>query len=293
MKVRNRISRPESPYQTARKNKLSRVASSIKYVLSVECTKAVKENNLPYVQQLVRGGASVDMRGTDNRQEAFRHQNIELVQVICENGAKMPEQWLHSPSIFLPANEAQMMSTELVACLNRCLVNRRLRFAAASGDLPGVIQCQRLGANIDSMNCYGSTAMFCAIQYGNYFPIVHALVSCGASILHCNQDEPRSLIDLAKDKQYDTIATYLTKELNNQFIISVVKDGRRGAEKFEQLGVDFNFQDEDQCTALHYAGQYHDIDLVQWLCDRGSLPMHTDINGDYPITLASQKGMLL
>ena len=134
--------------------------------------------------------------------------------------------------------------------------------------------------------------VLCAIQHGNYFSIVHGLVSCGASILHCNYDEPMSLIDLAKTKDYDTIANYLNGELNNQFITAIINDGRKSVNKFEDLGLDFNYQDEEKRTALHYAVQYHDINLVTWLCDRGSLPMLGDVNSDYPVTLATQKGMV-
>jgi ankyrin repeat protein len=84
----------------------------------------------------------------------------------------------------------------------------------------------------------------------------------------------------------------LSNELNTQFITSILNDDRKSAQIFEELGVDFNYQDEQKRTALHYAVQYHDIDLVTWLCDRRSLPMSADINGDYPIILAAQKGIL-
>lgn len=287
------FNRSDSPYQTAKKKKFHRVASYIKYLLSVECTKAVNDNNLVYVKQLVHAGASVDMMDTENLKAALRHENLELIQILCENGAKVPQSWLESPSILLPPGEIQSMPPNLVACINRCLLNRRLRFAAASGDLRGVIQCQRLGANIEAMNWHGSTALLCAIEHGDYFPIVHSLVSCGASILHRNPDQTMSLIDLAESKQYDIIARYLTEVLNHQFLNSIISNDRMSAEQFAQLRVDcFNYQDEDKRTALHYAVQHHGIELVRWLCDRGSRPLHADVHGDYPITLAAQKGTM-
>ncbi|CAF1342571.1 unnamed protein product [Adineta steineri] len=285
-----RYNRPESPYKTAKRNKFNRVASYLKYISSIECTKAIKENNLPDVKQLVLSGASVDMTDTNNLQIALKHENIKLIEFLCVHGAKMPKEWLENPNIILPVDIAQTMSPDIIVCINRCLINRRLLFAAADGNLADVIRCQRLGANINSMNCYGSTAVLCAIQHGNYFSIIHALVSCGASILHYNDNEPMSLIDIAKSRQYDTIVNYLTKELNNQFIVSIINDDRKSAQKFEELGVDFNYQDEQKRTALHYAVQYHGIDLVTWLCDRRSIPMSADVNGDYPIMLATQKG---
>ena len=282
--------RPESPYKTAKKNKFYRVASYIKYLLSIECTKAIKENNLPLVQQLVFSGASVDTPDTNNLHIALMQKNIKLIEFLCDNGVKISKEWLETSDITLPIDIAQTMLSDVIVCINRCLINRRLRFAAADGNLIDVIRCQRLGSNINSMNCYGSTAVLCSVQHGNYFSIVHALVSCGASILHYNEDEPMSVIDIAKNKQYDVITNYLTKELNTQFITSIINDDRTSAEKFEEFGVDFNYQDEQKRTALHYAVQYNGIDLVKWLCDRRSLPMSADVNGDYPIILATQKG---
>ncbi|UJR18742.1 hypothetical protein I4U23_005648 [Adineta vaga] len=282
--------RPESPYRIAKKKKFYRVSSYIKYLLSIECKKAIKENNLSYVKQLVHSGASVDTPNTNNLQVALKHQNMKLIEFLCDNGVKMPKEWLETSNIILSNDICQTMSSDIVHCINRCLINRRLRFSAANGNLIDVIRCQRLGANIDSMNCYGSTALLCSIQHGNYFSIIYSLVSCGASILHYNEDEPMSLIDIAKQKQYNMIDNYLMKELNTQFIISIINDDRKSAEKFQEFGVDFNYQDEQKRTALHYAVQYHGIDLVKWLCDRRSLPMSADVNGDYPIILATQKG---
>jgi ankyrin repeat protein len=238
----------------------------------------------------VRNGASVDMHNTNNIQEALQHQNAEMIQLLCQNGAKMPSEWLSAKTIMLPPTVSQQLKPEIRFHINTCLIDRRLRFAAASGDLDCMIQCQRLGADINSANCHGSTALLCTIQYGNYFPIVHALVSCGASMLHSNDHEPMPLIDLAKRSNYKQIADYLSKELNVQFLSAVINNDRQSAQKFAQLGADFNYQDEQKRTALHYAVQSHGIDLVVWLCECGSTPSTPDINGDYPIIQATEKG---
>jgi ankyrin repeat protein len=284
---------PDSPYRTAKKKKFKQVATYLKYKLSVACTKAVRENNLEHVKKLVLAGASVDMNDTNNLIEALKHQKVELIQLLCENGAKMPLEWLESKTIVLPSAVSQQMQPDITFRINRCLIDRRLRLTAANGDLDGVIQCQRLGADINSTNCHGSTALLCTIQHGNYFPIVHALISCGASMLHSNDDEPMSLIDLAKERNYEQIVNYLLKELSVQFLATILYNDRRSAEKFAQLGADFNYQDEQKRSALHYAVQYHGIDLVTWLCECGSAPTTADINGDYPISEATEKGMFI
>ncbi|CAF4957170.1 unnamed protein product, partial [Rotaria sp. Silwood1] len=281
---------PDSPYHIAKKKNLHTVANYLKYLLSKECTEAIKNNNLDYVKQLVRAGASVDMIDTNNLSEALKHQNIALIEFLCENGIKMPEEWLASRNIVLPMTVSEKMDPKIAFCINRCLINRRLRWAAACGDLHVVIQCQRLGADINSKSCHGSTALLCTIQHGNYFRIVHALVSCGATILHSNPNEPMSLIELAKKHNYKHIVNYLSEELNTQFMTAILENNTQSATVFESLGANFNYQDEQKRTPLHYAIQHHGIDLVQWLCDRGSTPITADINGDYPITLAVEKG---
>ena len=280
----------DAPYRMARKNNFSKLAVYIKYRLSLECTKAVKDNNLDMVKRLVSSGASVDMHDTNNLSEALRHENIDLIQFLCAHGAKMPLNWITANSVVLEPALSEDLQPEIVFCLNQCLINRRLRFAAASGDIDGVVQCQHLGADIDSANCHGATALSYAIHYGNYFSIVHALVSSGASLLHSNDDRPISLLDLAIKKNYQQIASYLSKELNIQFLSAILNNEPQTAEKLANLGVDFNYQDEQRRTALHYAVQYHGVDLVRWLCEWGSVPTLYDIHGDYPIIQATEKG---
>lgn len=279
-----------SPYRIAKKKKFNKVASYLKYRLSLECTKAVKENNLEMVKKLVCAGASVDMHDTNNLNEALHHQNTALIQFLCDNGARMPSQWLASTTVVLEPASCQQMKPDIVYRVNQCLIHRRLRFAAASGDLAALTKCQRLYADVNSTNCHGSTALLCSIQHGNYFRIVHALISCGASMLHSNEDELISLIDLAKKKKYEQIADYLSREVNTQFLFAILNNDRQSAEKYAQLGAEFNCQDAQERTALHYAVQYHGVDLIAWLCECGSVPTICDINGDYPIIQATEKG---
>ena len=279
-----------SAYRIAKKKNFNKIAAYLKYHLSSECTKAIKANNLQLVKNLVSIGASVDLNDTNNLNEAIKHQNVELVEFLCLNGAKMPSEWLSAKTITADSAMFQQLKPEIRMVIYRNLIERRLRFAAANGDLNEVIQCQRLGVNINSANCHGSTALLCAIQHGNYFPIVHALVSRSASMLHSNENVLMSLIDLATEQNHKEIAAYLFKELNTQFLSAILNNDRHNAEKFAQLGADFNCQDEQKRTPLHYAVQYYGIDLVSWLCTCHSNPSICDINGDYPIMQAVEKG---
>ncbi|CAF4287737.1 unnamed protein product [Rotaria sp. Silwood2] len=281
---------PNAPYRIAKTKKFNQVAAYLKYRLTLECIKAIKENNLELVKKLINAGASVESNDTSNLEQAIQCQNPELIQFLCEKGAKMPSNWLSAKTIVLDSTMSQQLKPEIKSIIDQCLIERRLRFAAANGDLNEVIQCQRLGVNINAANCHGSTALLCTIEHGNYFQIVHALVSRGASMLHSNENVPMSLIDLASQQNYNQISTYLSKELNTQFLSAILNNDRQSAEKFAQLGADFNYRDEQQRTPLHYAVQYHGIDLAAWLCECGSVPTICDINGDYPIMQAAEKG---
>ncbi len=62
------------------------------------------------------------------------------------------------------------------------------------------------------------------------------------------------------------------------------------AAKFEGLGANFNSHHEQKRTVLHYAVQYHGVELVSWLCLRASTPTLADIDGNYQITKVTEKG---
>lgn len=283
----------DSPYQLAKKVQFNKVASYVKYQLSLECEKAIEENNLELVKQLIRAGANVDLIDTNNLMKAIDHENLELIQILCKNGAKIPAQWLESDGMTLKNDIQEQMKPSVTLLITRNLIDRKLRLAAASGDFKLLVKCQRLGADIQSKNCHGSTALLCALEHGNYFRIVFSLVSRGATMLHSNENQPMSLIELCKQKNYKQIEKCLTEQLNKQFTATLLDDDRQNAAAFEALGADFNYQDVRQRTPLHYAVEYHSKDLVSWLCERGSSPMLPDGNGDYPITLAADKGMPL
>ncbi|CAF5159992.1 unnamed protein product, partial [Rotaria magnacalcarata] len=85
---------------------------------------------------------------------------------------------------------------------------------------------------------------------------------------------------------------YLKEQLNVQFAAAILDDDRHNATAFAAFGADFNYKDEQKHAPLYYAIQYHGIDLVSWLCERGSNPTSVDDNGDYPITLAAEKGKI-
>ncbi|CAF5220896.1 unnamed protein product, partial [Rotaria magnacalcarata] len=206
----------------------------------------IKKNDVELVKQLIRAGSSVDLTNTNNLAEALRHRNDTLIQIICENGVKLPFEWLQSDNIVLSPAIEEDMGPDIAFTINRNLINRRLRLAAATGDFQLLIKCQRLGADINSKSCDGSTALLCAVQNGNYFRIVHSLVSRGTTMLHSNENQSMSLIELCNKKNYGIIESYLKEQLNVQFAAAILDDDRHNATAFAAFGADFNYKDEQK-----------------------------------------------
>ncbi|MCA0305193.1 MAG: ankyrin repeat domain-containing protein, partial [Proteobacteria bacterium] len=122
-----------SPYRTARRNKRKQVAAYLKYTLSIKCTQAVKENATALVKSLLEAGASPDLRDTDNVRVALEHKNVEMMQYLCQHGAKIPNEW--------KGQTLKSMPSDMVDVIEKCLLNRQLRLCAARGDLSRVIRC--------------------------------------------------------------------------------------------------------------------------------------------------------
>ncbi|CAF3161141.1 unnamed protein product [Rotaria sp. Silwood2] len=267
----------DSPYETALKKKYTNIANYIQWRLTEQLSNAVTQNNTQLVKQLLLAGASSDMVNSNNLDQAIKHNNLEIVRALCEHGARIP-------------TSVTSTNPQIAFYLKRCKLNHDLREAAANGKLEDIKLYHRRGADINEKNCPGATALLLTIQHGERYPIVHYLVSCGASMLHSDFSQP-SLLNLAKQRKYDKIDNFLSTQLNTQFLATILNNDTSQIDAFSKLSADlFNCTDDEGRTSLHYAVQYHGADLVKWLCDRGSDPMKADQHGNYPITLAAEKG---
>jgi len=266
----------QSPYSIALKNKYTNIANYIQWKLTQLLTNAVNQNDVESVRKLLRAGASADMDGHKNLDQAIQKNNIDMVQALCEHGARFP-------------SSSNTTNPQIKSILKRYERNHKLRKAAANGKLPDVIHCHRQCADINAQNCHGATALLLTILSGENYPIVYYLVSCGASMIHFDVTQS-SVLHLATVRKYQQIHDYLSKQLNTQFLSTIIDDDTSKTEALAALGTDFNCTDDEGRTPLHYAVQYHGIELVKWLCDRGSNPMKADNNGNYPITQAAKKG---
>ncbi len=66
---------------------------------------------------------------------------MEIIQFLCQNGVKFPSEWLCAKTIVLSPTISQQFKLEIWSYIDRCLINRRLRFVAANDDLNCLIQC--------------------------------------------------------------------------------------------------------------------------------------------------------
>ncbi|CAF1411813.1 unnamed protein product [Rotaria sordida] len=267
----------DSPYATALKMKYTNIANYIQWRLTEQLSNAVTQNSTQLVRQLLLAGASADIINSKNLDQAIKSNNLKIVRALCEHGARLP-------------TSVTSTNPQITSCLKRYKLNHDLREAAAKGKLEDIKLYHRRGADINAKNCHGATALLLTIQYGERYPIVHYLVSRGASMLHADSSQP-SLLSLAKQRKYDKIDNYLSTQLNTQFLATILDNDTSQIDAFSKLSTDlFNCTDDEERTPLHYAVQYHGVDLVKWLCDRGSDPMKADQHGNYPITLATEKG---
>ncbi|CAF3738531.1 unnamed protein product [Rotaria sordida] len=269
----------ESPFVIATKSKHTKVAVYLNWRLSDELTKAVNNKDLSSVHRLSNAGATVDSKDKQNLLTSVKHNNLKMVVFLCEMGARIPDECLQQSGT----------KPKIMSFLKQWQLDRKLRLAAAQGNFNAVVECQRQGADINAKNCHGSTALSMAIQYGNYFRIVHTLVSHGASILHSNPNL-LTLLQLSRNQNYKQISEYLLNQVNVQFLTAIIDNDLDSAKQLSVMGIDFNHQDEQKRTPLHYAVQYHGVNIVKWLCESGADWKVADIHGQYPITEAAEKG---
>ena len=115
-----------------------------------------------------------------------------MVRALCEHGVR------------LPSSSFKTDNPQIKFILKRYKLNHQFRKAAADGKLDDLINYHRQSADINAKNCHGATALLITIQSGEYYRIVHYLVSCGASMLHSDITQP-SLLRLAEKRKYEQI----------------------------------------------------------------------------------------
>lgn len=171
-------------------------------------------------------------------------------------------------------------------------LNKKLFEAAESGDIAGVKAAMSLGADINSTDDNGETALMKACWRG-YIETVRLLIEHGADV-SIKDDNGKTALDLAyrngyanivslllkkeivqplKEQQGHSDKTVLQKKLNKKLLNAVYTDNMGGVEEALSLGADVNAADDDGWTPLIYAAYRGNTDITILL-----LKYRTNIN---------------
>ena len=144
----------------------------------------------------------------------------ETIRLLCDYGARINVDELQLNSISLLDDVREQHPPGIASQMNRSFLNRQLRYARA------VHSSRNRYQFIKRSRIHSTTLRHSTWQL---FPIVHTLLSRGATIWHSNPAESISLVDLTKQYQYKQIAKYLSTELNRQFLTSILNNARKSA----------------------------------------------------------------
>lgn len=143
---------------------------------------------------------------------------------------------------------------------------KKLRQAAADGNLLRVETFLSQGVHIDSADERGTTPLFLAAQHGHQ-NVVALLLEQGAALNQARQDGVTPLFVAARESHRDIVALFLNK----------------GANVNAQSGV-------GGVTLLHVGAYRGNKDMVTLLLQRGSDKNARMSSGERPIDMARQQG---
>ena len=165
-----------------------------------------------------------------------------------------------------------------------------LHNAAAEGQLAIAQELIFAGANVNSKDCRGASALLSAVERGD-IDIVKALIAAGAEInsynyyhetpLYCAVN--KHLIDIDIVKALIDAGAKVDSQVSSKSPIHIAaKKGHIDTVKaLIAAGVEINSLDDYKRTPLYYAVDEHHIAVVKALIDAGAIVDSQDVNADY------------
>lgn len=132
--------------------------------------------------------------------------------------------------------------------------DKRLHEAASQGDEALMQAALDEGADIDSINDFGSTPLICAVTDG-HLNAVRFLVAQGAALEHRSK-YGISALDQAVSWEHPAVVTFLL-----------------------EVGAQVDGSDERGTTPLMIAAARGNLSIVKMLLDKGADPSHRDVDG--------------
>jgi ankyrin repeat protein len=207
--------------------------------------------------QFVLWGCSKSFSGQNSIQNAIRHPLVELFWVK-ERGHPLKRILFYVVCIFL--------ITTIFAEAGKSDKNARLIEAAGKGNLANVRTALTDGAQINSKDTYGITALMQASQEG-HTEVVRLLLDNGADVNAKDTDGTTAIHRASHAGQAEVVKLLLGKGAEVE-----VKDTNFGA------------------TALYVASQQGHMEVVRLLLDKGADVNAKNADGATAVLVASQRG---
>jgi ankyrin repeat protein len=222
---------------------------------------AATENNLRDVRRLLRAGADIETKDSDNfgftpLHAACFHGHVQVFNELLEHGA------------------------DVEANANRGFTP--LQFASCEGHMQVLKALLSVGADVNATTEFGSTALTGASNRG-HVQVVMELVKHGADIEAKDGDGMTPLHNAAMEGQLTVVNELLSPSDSNGASTSIL--GKR-----KTRGADIEAKDRDGDTPLHIASLYNHLSVVGALLSGGANILAANTYGRLPIDKAVRGG---
>jgi ankyrin repeat protein len=228
---------------------------------------ASEQGHMKVARLLLAHGADVNSRDSQHRTPLFlasKKGRLEVVQLLLDHGADV-------------ANRDSVGWTPL-------------HTSSAEGHDNVVLSLLEHGADPDSQDNDGSTPLHQASRHGR-LAVVQLLLEWKANVNARDKKKSTALHFASHQGDLDVVrrlldygANFVARDDNHRTFLEVAST--QGRKEIAEVGALYN---EDR-TPLHIASQYGDVEVMDWLFDRGAVADVEDENQETPLFPASRNG---
>ena len=254
--------------------------------------------HLSVVKYLVENRANINLQDKEDNTPlllASANGHLQVVQYLAEQGADINKRNKNGQTAYTRATAAN--HNDVVAYLNLYLnCNQNLLIAAQEGNIKGVQDAIKYGADIDYANGYGCyTPLMYASGYGHLSVVKYLVEEHDADINLCDEDGDTAL-DWAKMNGQTAVAEYLNLRLDsilnsNLYLYTAARNGNlRDVESALKNGANVNSRFSDGSTALSAAAIGGHLPVVKHLVENGANLNARSTDGKAPLDYAYDMG---
>ncbi|WP_341816915.1 ankyrin repeat domain-containing protein [Wolbachia endosymbiont (group A) of Agelastica alni] len=240
---------------------------------------AVKKRDISEITDLLNRGADVNVknnRGDTPLHLVARNGHLEVVEKLIENGANVNEKDIHGETPLHRAAEKGRLEVVEKLIENGANVNEKdihgetpLHRAAEKGRLEVVEKLIENGANVNEKGDNENTPLHWAAENG-YLEVIEKLIENGANVNEKGDNENTPLHWAAAKGRLEVVEKLIEKGANIGVEDKGGKTPFERAEKNQRTEVAkflATVKDNDDKTALHYAAEKGNLDLVRLLIE--------------------------